>query len=122
VEIQDGALRLLQTHDAPLPLYFLQARPIARAGSLALGGTTMESSRDLAWHSPLPRALDIMNSMQGPPGATTRYILAGTFRATASWARAANLSLREWVFIETDADLQVYERTSATGHAGGMEE
>lgn len=49
------------------------------------------------------------NSMQHAPGYYCRYVIAGDFRESSRWAARANLSLREWVFIETDAPLRVYE-------------
>jgi len=49
------------------------------------------------------------NSMQHAPGYYCRYVIAGDFRESSRWAARANLSLREWVFLETDAPLRIYE-------------
>ena len=49
------------------------------------------------------------NSMQHPPGHYCRFVLAGDFRAASLWAARADLNLREWIFIETDAPLRIYE-------------
>jgi hypothetical protein len=50
-----------------------------------------------------------LNSMQHPPGYYCRFVLAGAFREASLWAARADLSLREWTFIETDAPLRIYE-------------
>ena len=49
------------------------------------------------------------NSMQHPPGVHCRFVLAGDFRESSRWAARADLSLQEWVFIQTDAPLRIYE-------------
>lgn len=50
-----------------------------------------------------------LNAMQHPPGPSCKFVLAGDFHAAALWAARADLSLREWVFVETDAPLRIYE-------------
>ena len=50
-----------------------------------------------------------MNSMQHAPGYYCRYVIAGDFRKASRWAARADLSLREWIFIETEAPLSIYE-------------
>jgi hypothetical protein len=50
-----------------------------------------------------------VNSMQHAPGRFCRFVLAGPFREVSRWAARADLSLREWVMIETDGPLMVFE-------------
>lgn len=49
------------------------------------------------------------NSMQHAPGASCRYVQAGPFREASRWAARADLSLREWVLIESDGPLRIFE-------------
>jgi hypothetical protein len=50
-----------------------------------------------------------LNSMQHAPRRATRYVLAGSFRDASRWAGHANLSLREWILIECEEPLMVFE-------------
>ena len=54
---------------------------------------------------------DSMSSMEHVPWPSTKWILAGRFTEAARWAAKQNHSLREWVLIESDAELQIYRRT-----------
>jgi hypothetical protein len=51
-----------------------------------------------------------LNSLQHAPGVACKFVLAGPFREASRWAGRADLSLREWVLIETDdRPLMVFE-------------
>jgi hypothetical protein len=49
------------------------------------------------------------NSMHHAPVPSRRYILACNFRDTASRASRADLSLDEWVLIDTDDPLRAFK-------------
>lgn len=60
-------------------------------------------------------------SMEHPPSTTTRLIFVGPFWDASRAAAQMNLSLREWILIETAKPLQIFERVTRPAQAAMRE-